>query len=77
MESACAQKTFVSDYTYLGYQPEIKKAMLDMAMNGRGIRETARALSISPGTVISEIKKQECFFDVQANRRLSRKRSFM
>jgi transposase-like protein len=32
--------------------------MIDMAINGRGIRDTARVLDISPTTVINELKKR-------------------
>jgi transposase-like protein len=46
------------NYTYQGYLPEIKAKITDMAMNGSGIRDTARVLKISPSTVINEIKKK-------------------
>jgi hypothetical protein len=39
--------------------PEVKEKIIDMAMNGSGIRDTARVLKISPSTVINEIKKKE------------------
>jgi len=32
--------------------------MVDMAMNGSGIRDTARVLHVSPTTVIKELKKR-------------------
>jgi transposase-like protein len=32
--------------------------MIDMALNGSGIRDTARVLKISPTTVITELKKK-------------------
>ena len=50
----CATKTFILDSSYNGYLPEVKKQIIDMAVNGRGIRDTARVLNISPSTVISE-----------------------
>ena len=40
-----------------GYLPEVKQKIGDMAMNGSGIRDTARVLDVSPTTVISELKK--------------------
>ena len=46
------------DYDYNGYLPEVKKKIIDMAMNGSGIRDTARVLEISPTTVINELKKK-------------------
>ena len=51
--------TFILNYTYQGYLPEVKEKIIDMAMNGSGIRDTARVLKISPSTVINEIKKKE------------------
>lgn len=57
-QADCPTKTFILDYSYNGYLPEVKKQIIDMAMNGSGIRDTARVLNISPSTVISEIKKK-------------------
>jgi transposase-like protein len=37
--------------------PEVKQQMVDMALNGSGIRDTARVLRISPTTVIAVLKK--------------------
>ncbi|MBM0743314.1 hypothetical protein JOY44_17120 [Phormidium sp. CLA17] len=45
-------------YKYPGYVPEVKQQISDMAMNGSGIRDTARVLHISPTTVIKELKKR-------------------
>ena len=53
----CWRKTFIREYSYRGYLPEVKQQVVDMAMNGSGIRDTARVLKISPTTVIEEIKK--------------------
>jgi len=55
----CSTKTFILNYDYNGYLPEVKKKIIDMALNGSGIRDTARVLEISPTTVISELKKKE------------------
>lgn len=55
----CFTKTFILDYTYLGYLPEVKEQIVDMALNGSGIRDTARVLQISTTTVINELKKKE------------------
>ena len=54
----CNAKTFILDYDYNGYLPEVKKKIIDMAVNGSGIRDTARVLDISPTTVIKELKKR-------------------
>ena len=54
----CSVRTFILDYDYNGYLPEVKKKIIDMAMNGSGIRDTARVLEISPTTAINELKKK-------------------
>ena len=50
--------TFIVDYRYQGRLPAIKEQIVDMALNGSGIRDTARVLQISPTTVIEEVKKR-------------------
>jgi IS1 family transposase/transposase-like protein len=65
----CVQKTFILDYSHLGWLPEIKEQIINMAMNGSGIRDTARVLNISPVTVINELKKKEPGLE-SINRRL-------
>ena len=54
---ACAQGSFLLEYRYQGYLPPVKRQIVDMAMNGSGIRDTARVLGISTNTVLSELKK--------------------
>ena len=54
----CSRRSFLQDYTYNGCRPEIKRSIIDMAINGSGIRDTARVLNISPSTVIEELKKR-------------------
>jgi insertion element IS1 protein InsB len=53
----CQRCTFILNYSYQGHLPEVKRQILDMAINGSGIRDTARVLHISPSTVIAELKK--------------------
>ena len=53
----CTRASFILNYTYRGYLPEVKQQIVDMAVNGSGIRDTARVLKISPTTVIEELKK--------------------
>ena len=43
---------------YNGRLPQVKEQIVDMALNGSGIRDTARVLQISPTTVINELKKK-------------------
>jgi transposase-like protein len=54
---ACPCKTFMFDLTYQGCLSSVKQTIVDMAMNGSGIRDTARVLRISTKTVMSELKK--------------------
>lgn len=55
---ACEGKTFIQDYSEKGRLPETKQQIIDMALNGSGIRDTARVLGISTATVINELKKK-------------------
>jgi ssDNA-binding Zn-finger/Zn-ribbon topoisomerase 1 len=56
--NVCAQGSFLLEYRYQGYLPRVKRQIVDMALNGSGIRDTARVLGISKDTVVSEPKKQ-------------------
>ena len=55
---ACSYHTFLVDYTNRGYLPSVKRQIIDLTMNGSGVRDTARVLSISTDTVIGELKKR-------------------
>lgn len=55
---ACAHQSFLLDSAYKGRSPEIKQQVVEMSLNGNGIRDTARVLGISPTTVIKELKKK-------------------
>lgn len=55
--SECSRCTFIQVYAYRGYLPEVKQQIADMAVNGSGIRDTARVLKISRTTVIETLKK--------------------
>lgn len=63
--STCRRRTFISKYTYRGYLPEVKAQISDMAVNGSGIRDTARVLKISPTTVIESLKKSPIYYRSQ------------
>jgi len=54
----CAGRTFLLKYAYPGQSPEVKRQIIDMAMNSSGIRDSARVLHVSPTTVIKELKKK-------------------
>src|SRR5207247_269832 len=57
-EQRCAGRTFLLDYAYARQSSEVKRQIVDMAMNASGIRDTARVLHVSPNTVIKELKKK-------------------
>lgn len=56
--SDCEEKTFIKVYSDQGRLPEVKQKIIDMAINGSGIRDTARVLNVSTATVINELKKK-------------------
>ena len=51
-------RTFLLEYTYAGQLPDVKRQIVDMALNASGIRDTARVLHVSPTTVMKELKKR-------------------
>ena len=53
----CARRIFLLQYQDRGRVPEILRQVVDLALNGSGIRDTARVLRISPTTVIAIVKK--------------------
>src|SRR5262249_13991552 len=53
----CARRIFLLQYQDRGRAPEIRRQVADLAINGSGIRDTARVLRISPTTVIAVLKK--------------------
>ncbi|MCD6056074.1 MAG: transposase [Gammaproteobacteria bacterium] len=55
----CSKNTFILDYTNKGFLSEVKKQIIEMALNGSGVRDTARVLKVSVNTVISELKKSQ------------------
>ncbi len=55
----CAHRSFLLEYSDRGRLPEVKQQIVDMALNGSGVRDTARVLKISKDTVLSELKAKE------------------
>ena len=53
----CTRRIFLLQYQDRGRAPEVGRQVVDMAINGSGIRDTARVLRISPTTVIAVLKK--------------------
>lgn len=55
----CQKKTFILDYQHNARKPGVKKHILAMTINGSGIRDIARVLSISKTTVLNTLKKKQ------------------
>src|SRR4051794_18079301 len=55
---ACSSQSFLLNSAYKGRSPTIKQQVIDLSLNGSGVRDTARVLGISPTTVIQELKKK-------------------
>jgi transposase-like protein len=53
----CERRIVLLPYQDCGRAPEIHRQVVDLALNGSGIRDTARVLRISPTTVIAVLKK--------------------
>lgn len=54
----CERSTFIQDYSYAAYGSQVKQQISEMAINGSGIRDTARVLGISTTTVMETLKKK-------------------
>jgi transposase-like protein len=54
----CTRRIFLLQYQDRGRIPEIRRQVVDLAINGSGVRDTARVLQISTATVIQELKKK-------------------
>jgi len=53
----CERRIFLLQYQNKGRLPEVKRQMVDMALSGSGIRDTARVLGVNPTTVLTTLKK--------------------
>ena len=53
----CERRIFLLHYQDRGRLPEVRRQVVDMALNGSGIRDTARVLQISLTTVLAMLKK--------------------
>lgn len=62
-------RTFVRSYAYPGCLPTVKQQIVDMTLNGSGIRDIARVLHVGSNTVIRELKKSGRAFPGEQQRR--------
>jgi len=51
-------RTFIRAYAYPGRLPAVKQQIIEMTLNGSGVRDIARVLQVGPNTVIKELKKK-------------------
>ena len=58
----CARRIFLLQYHNTGWEPGVKQQMIEMTLNGSGIRDTARVLGVSPTTVMTTLKKKRSRF---------------
>lgn len=49
-------RTFLRSYAYPGCLPTVKQQIVDMTLEGSGIRDITRALHVGPNTVLKEVK---------------------
>jgi len=54
----CSKKTFMLDYSNRACAPGTKGKIVNMALNGSGVRDTSRVLGIHMNTVMSTLKKR-------------------
>jgi len=50
-------RTFLRSYAYPGCLPTVKRQIVEMTLNGSGIRDITRVLQVGPNTVLKELKK--------------------
>jgi len=53
----CPYETFSQSIDYPGRTREVKQQIVEMTLNGSGVRDIARVLHVSTATVIQELKK--------------------
>ncbi|MBV8887628.1 MAG: IS1 family transposase [Chroococcidiopsidaceae cyanobacterium CP_BM_RX_35] len=56
LEPECPYKTFSLNLAYPGRNREVKQQIVEMTLNGSGVRDIARILHISTSTVMRELK---------------------
>ncbi len=57
LNAECPYQTFSLDLAYPGRKREVKQQIVEMTLNGSGVRDVSRVLRVSSATVIQELKK--------------------
>jgi len=57
-DKANCGRSFQLDYTYNAHKAGVKEQIWEQTLNSSGVRDVARNLKISTGTVMSELKKK-------------------
>ncbi len=60
--TACDKVSFLADCKNKGYLPSIKKTIVDMLLNGSGVRDTGRVLGVSTWLVPKELENKRLSF---------------
>src|ERR1700750_642687 len=68
-QRAACGRTFVHSYAYRGCLPTVKEQIVEMTLNGSGIRDIARVLHVGSNTVRRELKKSHRLVPGQHKRR--------
>jgi transposase-like protein len=64
----CPHRTFTLNSAYPGRTRQVKQQIVEMTLNGSGVRDIARVLRVSPSTVIQELKKNRLSSSQSINR---------
>ena len=56
-QTAQCGRTFSRNYAYPGCLPTVKHQIVEMTLNGSGIRDIVRVLQVGPNTGLKELKK--------------------
>ncbi len=57
LEAECPYQTFSLNLAYPGRNRQVKQQIVEMILNGSGVRDIARVLRVSTSTVMRELKK--------------------
>lgn len=51
-------RQFIKRYTYQGRDPSVRRLIVPLSLNGCGVRDISRVLSVSPTTVLKLVREQ-------------------